>query len=287
MSRRRTFPTLFTSPPKKTSKMLQNVSLDDMHICVKRIRKGNEKLTSCLSSKLHPLLKREMGSKFKRARCSSDPSPIKYKSEETSSDPPLTASSISYSSTLVKDRVFRLPELRFKNIQYVGEGTYGVVVSALDASTNQKVAIKKCVPFGHDVHTRRVWREIFILRNLEYHENIIDIKHLICVPNSLDEVKEIYVVQSLMDFDMFKLLNKQHLTTDHICYFLYQILRGLKYIHSANILHRDLKPSNLLVNQNCDLKICDFSMSRYIIIHLIQWFYQNLTVSNISFQCHS
>ena len=45
-------------------------------------------------------------------------------------------------------------------------------------------------------------------------------------------------------------------------YFLYQILRGLKYIHSANVLHRDLRPSNLLLNANCDLKICDFGLAR-------------------------
>ena len=44
--------------------------------------------------------------------------------------------------------------------------------------------------------------------------------------------------------------------------FLYQILRGLKYIHSANVVHRDLKPSNILVNKNCDLKICDFGLGR-------------------------
>ena len=45
-------------------------------------------------------------------------------------------------------------------------------------------------------------------------------------------------------------------------YFLYQLLRGLKYIHSARVLHRDLKPSNLLLNANCDLKICDFGLAR-------------------------
>ena len=38
--------------------------------------------------------------------------------------------------------------------------------------------------------------------------------------------------------------------------------RGLKYIHSANVLHRDLKPSNLLLNTTCDLKICDFGLAR-------------------------
>ena len=60
----------------------------------------------------------------------------------------------------------------------------------------------------------------------------------------------------------FRLLKTQRLSNDHICYFLYQILRGLKYIHSANVLHRDLKPSNLLLNTTCDLKICDFGLAR-------------------------
>lgn len=53
----------------------------------------------------------------------------------------------------------------------------------------------------------------------------------------------------------FSHFSSQRLSNDHICYFLYQILRGLKYIHSANVLHRDLKPSNLLLNTTCDLKV--------------------------------
>lgn len=65
-----------------------------------------------------------------------------------------------------------------------------------------------------------------------------------------------------MECDLHKLLTSQKLSSDHICYFLYQILRGLKYIHSANVLHRDLKPSNILLNSNCDLKICDFGLAR-------------------------
>ena len=69
-------------------------------------------------------------------------------------------------------------------------------------------------------------------------------------------------MQTKMECDLHKLIQSQKLSNDHVCYFTYQILCGLKYIHSANVLHRDLKPSNILVNSNCDLKICDFGLAR-------------------------
>jgi mitogen-activated protein kinase 1/3 len=66
-----------------------------------------------------------------------------------------------------------------------------------------------------------------------------------------------------METDLHRIIySRQPLTIDHVQYFVYQILRGLKYINSANVLHRDLKPSNLLLNSNCDLKICDFGLAR-------------------------
>ena len=68
-----------------------------------------------------------------------------------------------------------------------------------------------------------------------------------------------YIVPTLLETALYTLLKTQKLSNDHICYFLYQILRGLKYIHSANVLHRDLKPSNLLINTTCDLKVSLYS----------------------------
>ena len=44
---------------------------------------------------------------------------------------------------------------------------------------------------------------------------------------------------------------------------MYQVFCSLKYIHSANVWHRDLKPGNLLVNRDCDLKLCDFGLARF------------------------
>ena len=82
----------------------------------------------------------------------------------------------------------------------------------------------------------------------------IDLSGIPCTRITIVAVKIPYII---FFFFLF-----QRLSNDHICYFLYQILRGLKYIHSANVLHRDLKPSNLLLNTTCDLKICDFGLAR-------------------------
>lgn len=64
-----------------------------------------------------------------------------------------------------------------------------------------------------------------------------------------------YLIQELMETDMHRVIRTQDLSDDHCQYFIYQTLRALKCMHSANVLHRDLKPSNLLLNANCDLKV--------------------------------
>ncbi|CAO2583271.1 Mitogen-activated protein kinase 3, partial [Lemmus lemmus] len=130
--------------------------------------------------------------------------------------------------------------------------------SAYDHVRKTRVAIKKISPFEHQTYCQRTLREIQILLRFR-HENVIGIRDILRAP-TLEAMRDVYIVQDLMETDLYKLLKSQQLSNDHICYFLYQILRGLKYIHSANVLHRDLKPSNLLINTTCDLKICDFGL---------------------------
>lgn len=101
------------------------------------------------------------------------------------------------------------------------------------------------------------------------HDNIISICDIL-KPNSRQSFSDIYIVLDLMESDLHRIIySPQPLSEEHVRYFLYQLLRGLKFIHSANIVHRDLKPSNLLVNENCDLKIGDFGKLVFFVVELI------------------
>jgi tRNA A-37 threonylcarbamoyl transferase component Bud32 len=155
---------------------------------------------------------------------------------------------------------------RYSMIRTIGSGAYGVVISALDAKANQNVAIKM-VPkaFSDEIDAKRILREIKLLKHFR-HDNIVSLIDMM-PPNVpfLEDFNDVYLVTDLMETDLHRIIySKQKLSIDHAQYFIYQVLRGLKYIHSCRVLHRDLKPSNLLVNSNCDLKICDFGLARGI-----------------------
>ncbi|EEQ34243.1 mitogen-activated protein kinase HOG1 [Microsporum canis CBS 113480] len=146
---------------------------------------------------------------------------------------------------------------RYTDLQPVGMGAFGLVCSAKDQLTEQAVAVKKIMkPFSTPVLAKRTYRELKLLKHLR-HENVISLSDIFISP-----LEDIYFVTELLGTDLHRLLTSRPLEKQFIQYFLYQILRGLKYVHSAGVVHRDLKPSNILINENCDLKICDFGLAR-------------------------
>ncbi|TNN07088.1 Serine/threonine-protein kinase NLK2 isoform 1 [Schistosoma japonicum] len=144
----------------------------------------------------------------------------------------------------------------------LGYGAFGVVWSVIDPRDGQKVALKR-IPrvFHNPITAKRVHRELKMLSCLK-HENIVNLIDVVKSESYLN-FEEIYFLFELMQTDLHKIIvSPQPLSLDHVKIFVYQILRGLKYLHSARIIHRDIKPGNMLVNSNCLLKICDFGLAR-------------------------
>ncbi|XP_062168803.1 mitogen-activated protein kinase 19-like isoform X2 [Alnus glutinosa] len=151
---------------------------------------------------------------------------------------------------------------RYRILEVIGKGSYGVVCAAIDTHTGEKVAIKKIHDvFEHISDSIRILREIKLLRLLR-HPDIVDIKRIM-LPPSKKEFKDIYVIFELMESDLHQVIKaNDDLTHEHHQFFLYQMLRALKFMHTANVYHRDLKPKNILANANCKLKVCDFGLAR-------------------------
>ncbi|NXG99779.1 MK12 kinase, partial [Loxia leucoptera] len=135
--------------------------------------------------------------------------------------------------------------------------------SAVDGRSGTKVAIKKLYrPFQSELFAKRAYRELRLLKHMK-HENVIGILDVFTPDITLEKFNDFYLVMPFMGTDLSKIMKHEKLTEDRIQFLVYQMLKGLKYIHSSGIIHRDLKPGNLAVNEDCELKILDFGLARH------------------------
>lgn len=76
----------------------------------------------------------------------------------------------------------------------------------------------------------------------------------------------IFIIMNYIPSDLKNILSSANgntdFTEDHAVKIIYDILCALKFLHSANILHRDLKPANILIDEDCNIRLCDFGLSR-------------------------
>ncbi|XP_026198197.1 mitogen-activated protein kinase 4 [Anabas testudineus] len=159
----------------------------------------------------------------------------------------------------------------FVDLRPLGTGVTGLVLSAEDQRTGQRVAIKKLV-MRDAVTVKHALREVKITRRL-HHENVVRVHEVLApygrpLPRDPTQLSALYIVQECMETDLARVLEQGPLPTDHATLLFYQLLRGLKFIHSANVLHRDLKPANIFINTDqLLLKIGDFGLARIVDPH--------------------
>lgn len=151
---------------------------------------------------------------------------------------------------------------KYEVVKVVGKGQYGVVVAAQHRRTGKKCAIKHIsgVFFLKDDAIKTI-RELRFLRVFR-HPNVVGL-HDVLVPRNAQTFDDVFLVTELMETDLDKLIkSKTVLHERHTCWIMYQLLRGLAYIHGANVSHRDVKPANIVLDSQCNLKLCDFGLSR-------------------------
>jgi serine/threonine protein kinase len=147
----------------------------------------------------------------------------------------------------------------------LGKGAYACVCEAINKKTGRTVAIKKNKGVFQDwCDAKRILREIKLMMHFD-HDDIVGLIGVIPPDeNEVETYEDVYLVMLRMETTLAKVIkSKQKLTERHFQFFVYQMLRGLKYIHSAGVIHRDLKPENILINgADCNLKITDFGLAR-------------------------
>ncbi|CAO2608742.1 Mitogen-activated protein kinase 13, partial [Lemmus lemmus] len=171
--------------------------------------------------------------------------------------------------------------------------------AAFDTKTGHRVAVKKLSrPFQSIIHAKRTYRELRLLKHMK-HENVIGLLDVFTPARSLEEFNDVYLVMPFMQTDLQKIMGMEF-SEEKVQYLVYQMLKGLKYIHSAGVVHRDLKPGNLAVNEDCELKILDFGLARhadpemtgYVVTRwyrapevILSWMHYNQTVDIWSVGC--
>jgi tRNA A-37 threonylcarbamoyl transferase component Bud32 len=171
--------------------------------------------------------------------------------------------------TLINNRgveeKFNVPK-RYEVLKIIGQGAYATVVEAFDHKHGKIVAIKKNRNvFCNRVNAIRMLRELQLLART-WHRDVIKLIAALCPSfNNIETFRDVYLIMPRLDVSLDRVINVMRLPLGHVKYLLYQLLRGLLYLHSAGIIHRDLKTANILINEErAELKIADFGLSRVV-----------------------
>ncbi|XP_016981453.1 putative mitogen-activated protein kinase 14C [Drosophila rhopaloa] len=166
-----------------------------------------------------------------------------------------------FTRVIVNESSWEIPSI-YEMVSHLGRGSFGQVAKVRLSGSQNYVAMKKLShPFEKEEDAKGAYREIRLLKHMN-HRNVLCLLDVFHPPLVCNDFQQVYLVTHLMDEDLISFSRANRISEYHIGYILYQILRGLKYIHSAGVIHRDLKPGNIAVNENLEVRILDFGLSR-------------------------
>jgi serine/threonine protein kinase len=143
----------------------------------------------------------------------------------------------------------------------VGQGAYGAVCKAKYG--DELRAIKKIPNYSKSCDSaKKVLREVQILQQHQYCQQVICC-HTMFRPASGD--KDVYVVMDFQPSDLSSTIKDKNITLDEdrVRYIVAQLLLGLRALHANDCIHRDLSTRNILINEDSQVYLCDFGLSRF------------------------
>ena len=159
---------------------------------------------------------------------------------------------------------------RYKKLEKLGEGTYGLVYKAEDLHTGKYVAIKKIkLDNNEEGIPATTMREISLLSHLK-HPNIVQMDGCLYVNGELMLVFE-YMSCDLKGY-LDSLPPNRYLEASRLKKFSYYLIEGIRFCHARRILHRDLKPQNILISEDKQLKIADFGLGSFYFLFSVSLF---------------
>ena len=147
---------------------------------------------------------------------------------------------------------------KYENLGLVGEGSYGIVMKCRHKESGQLVAVKKFIESEDDKMVKKIaLREVRMLKQL-HHENLVNLLDV------FRRKRRLFLVFEFVDHTILEELERNPMGLDELsckkC--VWQVLRGIDFCHSHNIIHRDVKPENVLVSRTGVVKLCDFGFAR-------------------------
>ncbi|CRK97613.1 CLUMA_CG010999, isoform A [Clunio marinus] len=149
---------------------------------------------------------------------------------------------------------WEIPEY-YDNLSFSHRSAFGIYCIAYDRKHKNAVEIKRWSISSNKETSRKAFLELKMLRHLT-HNNIVKLT------NSFYKDNKLYLVMDVMQDNLNNIIRAQRLQSDDIRYIIYQISRGLNYLHSSGITHGDLKPTDIGINKDLSIKIIDLNVER-------------------------